>query len=107
MISARLAIKRRPDGVTFTILHLAEVLKGLVLPSHKGIIIWVHISGDEGSSPISTKSHQFGVTLKNEIIRNEKKQTCRVKIKYLAERREIREPVLGISEFGDLIIFDS
>lgn len=37
--------------------------QGPELPSDKGIIVWVHVGGDEGSPPVHAASHCSQVTL--------------------------------------------
>jgi hypothetical protein len=63
MIGTRLTIKRGPNSVTFPEFHFSKIFEGTILPAHEGIVVGVHIGGDEGSSPIHSKPHQFGVAL--------------------------------------------
>ena len=61
MISTWLIIKLRENRVLLSINNLSKSLQGIKLPTNKWIIIWIHWSSNERSSPIyaSTKCLQI------------------------------------------------
>jgi len=78
VIHAGLTILGRVDSVSLTELDLTEVLKAVHLPSHKGVVVWVGVSGNKTSSPIDSGTKVGTVTL--------------------TKRREILKPVLGVGK---------
>ena len=63
MISAWLVISLRENSVSLTELNLLIGFKSVKLPSDKAVIEWIHISGDERTTPISVNTEFLKVFL--------------------------------------------
>lgn len=84
MVGARLSIQFGIDRESFAELDLISGLEGVELPPDEGIIVGVHVCGNEGTSPVHIETEVLKI--------------------FLTLGREELEPVARVLELGDLLL---
>ena len=86
VVSHWLAVLYAVDGVSFSELDLAPLVEVVELPADKGVIVRIALGRDEGASPVGVDAELGEHSL--------------------AEGWEVVEPVVGVLEEGDLLLWD-